>query len=61
MAQLGRLLNDREATYLRASITIDTEQLSLGDVTALLLAQVKTMEAAFRDAAETSAQSRVAE
>jgi shikimate kinase len=44
MAILGSLLRQREGVYLRAPITIDTEQLSLGEVTAMLVAQIGAME-----------------
>lgn len=41
---LGEQLANREMTYLRSPVVIDTEQLSLREVTAMLVAQINAME-----------------
>ena len=41
---LGRLLNEREPIYRRSSLIVDTEKLSVDEVTALLVTQVRSID-----------------
>lgn len=44
LATLGQLVRRRESCYVKASVTIDTEQLSVKEVSTTLVAQIAVMD-----------------